>query len=62
MKFIYPLELTPKEDFIAVQEEEGGPIAYEPVMNVYRQGEKVVVETDCRMLRLDPGLKVQARQ
>lgn len=59
MKFIYPIELT-MNDQIAVQFDDGNPPHYELVKAVYRQGEKIVVETDRRMLRLDPGLKVQA--
>lgn len=65
MEFKYPLELAPGEDgiaryMIAVQDDEG-KITYEPVTAAYRQGEKVVIETDRQQLRLDPGLKVQSK-
>lgn len=59
MKFIYPLELK-MNDQIAVQLDDGNGPHYEIVRAVYRQGDKAVVETDRRMLRLDPALKVQA--
>jgi hypothetical protein len=59
MKFIYPLELK-MNDQIAVKLDDDSPAHYERVTAVYRQGDKAVVETDRRMLRLDPGLKVQA--
>lgn len=65
MEYKYPLELQPDGEVatweIAVQLEEGGPVSYEPVKASYRQGERAVVETNQRMLRLDPGLKVQCR-
>lgn len=61
MKFVYPLDLEPGKDSIAVQSDDNQGPKYEPVTATYREGDVVIVETAAKQrLRCDPGLKVQA--